>query len=167
MENAVKALEMAFAVMVFVIALSVSMISFNKVKATSDIVLYAQDKTNKSYREYQEGNASEKNRIVGLETIIPTLYEYYKGENYTVVFRVGDYNKTTGEFSNLNPLPIYTNNTKYSEVKDSWGREVEGKGYSTYDLLMYKKYNKYTIDEHGEVTVEPNVFSDIYDAIRN
>lgn len=165
MENAVKALEMAFAVMAFVIALSVSMISFNKAKATSDIVLYAQDETN--YYEYQEGNASEKNRIVGLETIIPTLYEYYKGENYTVVFRVGDYNETTGEFSNLNPLPIYTNNTKYSEVKDSWGREVEGKGYSTYDLLMYKKYNKYTIDEHGEVTVEPNVFSDIYDAIRN
>ena len=165
MENAVKALEMAFAVMVFVIALSVSMISFNKAKATSDIVLYAQDETN--YYEYQGGNASEKNRIVGLETIIPTLYEYYKGENYTVVFRVGDYNETTGEFSNLNPLPIYTNNTKYSEVKDSWGREVEGKGYSTYDLLMYKKYNKYTIDEHGEVTVEPNVFSDIYDAIRN
>lgn len=165
MENAVKALEMAFAVMVFVIALSVSMISFNKAKATSDIVLYAQDETN--YYEYQGENASEKNRIVGLETIIPTLYEYYKGENYTVVFRVGDYNETTGEFSNLNPLPIYTNNTKYSEVKDSWGREVEGKGYSTYDLLMYKKYNKYTIDEHGEVTVEPNVFLDIYDAIRN
>ena len=83
MENAIEALKMAFAFLVFVMALTVSIIAFGNVKKTADVVLYAKDETN--YYEYIKdseitGKAAE-NRIVGLETIIPTLYKYYK-ENY-------------------------------------------------------------------------------------
>ena len=113
MENAVEALKMAFAVMVFVIALSVSMVSFNRAKSTSDMVLYAQDETN--YYEYQgaTGKAAE-NRIVGLETIIPTLYKYYK-ENYTVIFR-----NSSGGF-----LSLYDTKTNV----DTWSPDYINKYY--------------------------------------
>jgi len=77
MENASEALMMAFGVLIFVLALTVAMNSFNQVKSTSDVVLYRDDETN--YYDYQGATgAASQNRIVGLETIIPTLYKYYK-----------------------------------------------------------------------------------------
>jgi len=151
MENAVEALKMAFAVMVFVMALSVSMISFNKVKATSVLILYTKDETN--YLEYQgaTGKVAE-NRIVGLETIIPTLYKYYK-ENYTVLFRKGDYNAETGEFSNVEYLRVYTTPSLYVTETTKhlppdrknylWGKRDKEKNQSTYDTMMQKKYQPY------------------------
>lgn len=142
MENATEALMMAFAVLVFVIALTVAITSFNQVKAISDVVLYSKDETN--YYDYQgaTGKAAQ-NRIVGLETIIPTLYKYYK-ENYTVVFRQGNYNTETGEFSNLEPLTIYNTPSNYKTSNKKtylWGK-ADG-NQSTYDTLMQKKYNSY------------------------
>ena len=85
MENASDAIIMAGAVLIFVIALSVAMTVFSQARSTVDTVVYASDRTN--YYEYFDVDISNniKNRIVGLETIIPTLYKYYK-ENYTVVF---------------------------------------------------------------------------------
>ena len=138
MENAVKALEMAFAVMIFIIALSVSMYAFNNAKKTSDIMLYAQDKTN--YYEYQgaKGKTAE-DRIVGLETIIPTVYKYYK-ENYTVLFRQGNYNTQTGELSNLRYLKIYDTPSKSKSSTNGvvlWGPS------NTYDTLMQNKYAQF------------------------
>lgn len=105
MENAVDAFKIAFAVIVFVIALSLTMYMFTEAKATSDLVLHSSDVS--EYIEYQEVGSGSESRVVGLETIIPTLYKYYK-ENYTVIFR----NKS-GNF-----LPIYqtqTNTTRWSE----------------------------------------------------
>lgn len=85
MENASDAIIMAGAVLIFVIALSLAMSVFTQARSTIDTVVYASDRTN--YYEYMDMDISNnvKNRIVGLETIIPTLYKYYK-ENYTVVF---------------------------------------------------------------------------------
>ncbi len=153
MENAIEALKMAFAFLSFVLALTVSIIAFNKVKATSDIVLYSKDETN--YYEYVKdddvsGKASE-NRIVGLETIIPTLYKYYK-ENYTVVFREANYDKTTGEFSNINPLPIYVTPSK---AKTSAGVQLWGKNY---DTIMQEKYASYFSGGYTE-SLSTSIFS--------
>ncbi len=85
MENASDAIVMAGAVLIFAIALSVAMTVFTQARATVDTVIYESDRT--SYYEYLDMDISNniKNRIVGLETVIPTLYKYYK-ENYTVVF---------------------------------------------------------------------------------
>lgn len=128
MENAVDALKIAFAVMVFVIALSVSIMSFNSVKAAADSILYTKDETN--YYEYQGavGKASE-NRIVGMETVVPTLYRYYK-ENFTVVFKQADYTVSTGQFSNVDYLYVYTTPSK----KNLWA--------DSYKDLMNEKYGK-------------------------
>lgn len=153
MENAVKALEMAFAVMIFIIALSVSMYAFNNAKKTSDIMLYAQDKTN--YYEYQgaKGKTAE-DRIVGLETIVPTLYKYYK-ENYTVLFRQGNYNTETGELSNLKYLKIYDTPSRAKSNENGvvlWGTS------NTYDTLMQNKYDKF-FDEGYTKSLNKEVFS--------
>ena len=88
MENAVDALKIAFAVFVFIIAISVSIYMFTMVGETSDIVLSSSDIT--EFMDYTEiSDMIGDDRIVGLETIIPTLYKYYK-ENYTVIFRNSD-----------------------------------------------------------------------------
>lgn len=87
MENAVDALKMAFAVMVFVMALSLAIYMFSQARETADIVLHSSDVT--QYMSYEQVSKGSENRIVGLESIIPTLYKYYK-ENYTVIFRDSD-----------------------------------------------------------------------------
>lgn len=84
MENAVDALKMAFAVMVFVMALSLAIYMFSQARETADIVLHSSDVT--QYMSYEQVARGSENRIVGLESIVPTLYKYYK-ENYTVIFR--------------------------------------------------------------------------------
>ena len=88
MENAVDALKIAFAVLVFTMALSLTIYMFTEARVTSDAVLQTSDVT--EYMEYVESdNIENEDRIVGLETIVPTLYKYYK-ENFTVVFRNSD-----------------------------------------------------------------------------
>jgi len=99
MENASDAIIMAGAMLIFVIALTVSMTVFSQVRSASDDIIFSTDPAN--YYEYLDTEGTNvKNRIVGLETIIPTLYKYYK-ENYTVVFL-----DRTGK-----ALPIYTTQT--------------------------------------------------------
>lgn len=100
MENAVDALKMAFAVIVFVMALSISINMFSNARETADVVLHSSDIT--EYMEYQEAVQGTESRIVGLETIVPTLYKYYK-ENYTVIFR--NENKTYMNIYNTQTNP--------------------------------------------------------------
>ena len=114
MENAVDALKIAFAVFVFVIALSLAMMMFTQARETADIVLQSSDTARLA--EYTELNeisrnvAIEDDRVVGLETIIPTLYKYYK-ENYTVIFLESD---------GHTPLTIYETQTEPSLWSDGY-----------------------------------------------
>lgn len=111
-ENATSALNMAFAVIVLVIALSLAIYMFSMVASTSETLAFYSDST--IYYDNVElvkycSNCSEVNpsknvycdncgniftadedalvngtaRIVSAETIIPTLYRYYK-ENFCV-----------------------------------------------------------------------------------
>ena len=82
MDNAVDALKIAFAMFVFVMAITVSITAFDQAKATSDEVFYMADKTN--FYEYTSDDKIPDGRIVSIETIIPTLYRYYK-ENFNVI----------------------------------------------------------------------------------
>lgn len=92
MENAVRALEYAFAVLIFIIGLSASIYLLSEVKTTSDIVFSRVD-TQQFYVDAEipedeltdNGNIKYNGRIVNVETIVPTLYRYYK-ENYIVEF---------------------------------------------------------------------------------
>lgn len=98
MENATEALKMAAAVLMFIMALSVAIVSFGQVRRTSDEILDMKDRET----EYIDGNFYYKTtgteRTVGLEAIIPTIYRVYY-ENYRIVF--------TG--NGMENTPIYTN----------------------------------------------------------
>ena len=85
MENAVEALKMAGAVLLFVLAISVAIVSFGQARETADTILDYKDRET----VYIDGNlyyqATGTERTVGLETIIPTIYRAYI-ENYKIVF---------------------------------------------------------------------------------
>lgn len=74
MENATDALLMAFAVLVFVIALSVTLSTISTAKTTADIVLFYSDREN-----FQEplpsdsDNFSDGGRLVNADTVIATI----------------------------------------------------------------------------------------------
>ena len=96
MENAADALKMAGAVLLFVLAISIIILSFGQVRESADTIIDYRDRET-SYIEgnyYYEGN-DNNSRIVGLETIIPSIYRAYL-ENYKIVFSDG-----------LLGLPIY------------------------------------------------------------
>ena len=124
MENAVDALKMGFAVLVFIAALSLAVFSFTRVRETSaritqeaDIVEYYQQLSLGSTGA--TSNNALSSRIVGVETVIPTLYRYYK-ENYTILFYVGrDYNRENGTFGQIDPMPIYYTETNSSYLNES------------------------------------------------
>lgn len=88
MENVTDALFIAFAMLIFVMALSYSMYMINRLNVTSKVLVYGLDETN----QYEAmgladlsttDEESRTTRIVGIDTIIPTLYRYYK-ESYSV-----------------------------------------------------------------------------------
>ena len=74
MENAADALKIGFALLVFVIAITIVFVMISTVKTSADAVLYYADDTN--YQEPAEYKST--NRIVHKSDIISTLYRYYK-----------------------------------------------------------------------------------------
>lgn len=98
MENATEALKIAFGVMMFVLALTLSITSFSQATQAVETITYMSDReTTYTYVK----PASNSNRIVGVETIIPTMYNAYK-ENYKVYF----YESYTDE-NNNQPMYLY------------------------------------------------------------
>jgi hypothetical protein len=90
MENTTQALYIAFAVLVFIIAFTVTLYLVNKVNTTAKTLVWSLDAT--SYYDSLEltdliaNNDEDTNnatRIVGIDTIIPSLYRYYK-ESFAV-----------------------------------------------------------------------------------
>ncbi len=182
MENATKALELAFGVLIFVVALSISISTFSNASLAIDNIISYKDKTqNYVYVTQSNGNGVDEhnNRIVGIESIIPTLYKAYK-ENYKVIFLD----------QNDNPITLYyktRNSSKETEIvdgesvtvlpreKDEYGEEIEinfvdleeevlgnvedatqhldfilyGKRYQQDDKKYYTKYKRQIYHEDG------------------
>lgn len=93
MENAADALKIAFAMFVLVIAITITFSLVSQAKSTADVVLYHGDETNFYEYSYSRGE-NEKNRIVSVTEIIPTLYRYCN-ESISVEIRLKDLNNTT------------------------------------------------------------------------
>lgn len=143
MENAVEALKTAAAVLVFVIAITVSFTMFSKAKTTADSIITMQDK--QEYLEADElvgkqyesstksitGMNTNGDRIVKLEDIVSAIYRYNL-EKYgvTIIEKTSD---TTGKV-----LARFDSNTEsimrqwynIQEKKD----EVTGKNLSKTDV---------------------------------
>lgn len=148
MENAVEALKLAFAVILLTLALSLTMTFFSKAKSTAEIVLQRSDKT--AYYDYSKYDVPEDpsgNRIVGYETIIPTLYKYDK-ERYKVIFKQGKYDSSTGELTNVQPLSIYETTT----IRNNWNKNYinDFDGRTTYNSV-YNNLNICSFDIIEEI----------------
>lgn len=103
MENAADALKMAFGVLIFVVAVSLSVSTFSNAKKTIDSIISYRDKT-QDYVYVEESN--EKNRIVGIETVVPAMYKAYS-ENYRIEFY-----KKNAQGQEVK-LILYKNKTQY------------------------------------------------------
>lgn len=74
MENATDALLMAFAVLIFIIALSVSLTTLSQAKSTADIVLFYSDRENfQTHVKADSNNENDGGRDVGVDTVISTI----------------------------------------------------------------------------------------------
>lgn len=106
MENAAEALKIAFGYMMFVLALTVSISSFSQARETIDAIITIKDRET----EYTYVEAQNK-KIVGIETIIPTMYKAYN-ENFRIVFlQYKDSTKT-----DTKPYPLYYSVDKYTGI---------------------------------------------------
>lgn len=92
MENSVDALKIAFAVFIFIFALSLAFSTITKAKDTADIVLFVNDKTNyQDELEYTADDLNKKGRTVEIDTVISTLY---RCKNETMVVKIVDGSNT-------------------------------------------------------------------------
>lgn len=82
MENAAEALKMAAWVLIFVVALSMCISSFSQARQTMDVILSYNDR-DYIYSHVEDNGTTQ--RIVGVESMIPTIYRAYK-ENYKIIF---------------------------------------------------------------------------------
>ena len=86
MENAADALKIAFAVMVFVLALSLSISCLSEANSAVQAVAFMRDReTNYTYVT----PSSELTRIVGVETVVTSMYKAYE-ENFQIRFYKAD-----------------------------------------------------------------------------
>ena len=142
MENAADALKIAAAVLIFVVALSISINAFGEARIVSRTILDYKDREY-NYTYVEESNSTE--RIVSLENIVPSIYKAYK-ENYKIVFR--DSRNSDGATNLLGNDGIYR---RRNEIGDYVGvynidlqNEVLGSNSQKEQFIMSILYgNKY------------------------
>lgn len=144
MENAADALKIGFALLVFVVAITIVFTMISKVKTTADAVLYYTDDTN--YQSHMEANSAPNSqyRIVHKSDVISTLYRYYNesiavtvdldGEIY--IFDKG--NEKEWDSTNHTTKKLNLNTEK--EIEDNLANFIEHK-------LGRSKYNNATFRE--------------------
>lgn len=93
MENGAEALLIAFAVLIFIIALSVSFVTLAQAKSTADVVLFYSDKKNfQTPLKDDIENIQNGGRTVGIDIVIATVYKCKK-ENFVVTIMEDDEEK--------------------------------------------------------------------------
>ena len=155
MENASEALIMAFSVLVFVLALSISIHSFGQVRATSEMIMERSDSTfdttyidtdNELLQDVDASGEKIVTRTVGAETIIPTLYRAYE-ENLVIVFAgqefdSGIYDQKKKDGSGWNNAPKVTIENNKIDLKSLNIGADRAREFITY--LLYSTKNKPT-----------------------
>ncbi len=149
MENAIDALKIAAGVLMFVLALTISISCFSQANESVTAIVKMNDNEFKiAFDNIQPSN--NLTRIVGIETILPTMYNAYeKSESFVIYFKDSD----------GNPMPIYykTNGSNERE-KDALNEDITVdyigtrlENYDDYvkhlDMILAGKDNYKIIDE--------------------
>ncbi len=104
MENASDALIMAGEMLIFIVALTVCISSFTKVRVEIDKIVGQKEtvqmaKNGDEYINYIKSKETKSIRIVGAETLLPSMYRAIK-ENYVIYIKLNayddDYIKNSG-----------------------------------------------------------------------
>lgn len=163
MENAVDSLKIAFGVLIFTVALSISISTFSNARRAIVGITTIKDKTQEYV--YLEPSTTS-NRDVGIETIIPALYKAYS-ENYRVEFWVKDSAGTEKKLILYSRRNVEAREKNWEEVNyidlidENFGSESlaidhlnalltnghtkfyinASKAYGVKDISAYKRYN--------------------------
>lgn len=108
MDNATDALKMAAAVLIFVGALSLAMMSLTKAKQASQSLITTDEVSCYSYKSSFSNVNFSSVREVGIDTVIPNIYSYYQNFN-TILF----YTASDSTLSDIKPMVLY-----YTEALD-------------------------------------------------
>ena len=135
MENAVDALKIAFAVLMFVMALTLSISSFSSASTAITEITSMRDRET----EYTYVNPSGKlTRTVGIETVVTSMYRAFE-ENIAIYFI-----KEDGQ-----PLALYYDTYTTGEIKkDENGEKIE---LSCIDLSNEGFATKAQAQEHLDI----------------
>lgn len=123
MENAFEAFKMAFAVIVFVIALAIAFSLLTQANATARQIFFGMDTVTYLDNTRVAGSESKGHRIVGLETIIPTIYRYsVENCGVTIIDKEGNiiarYDlETENVASNIGNFKTYDEHKNDAEMK--------------------------------------------------
>lgn len=99
MENVADALKMAADVLVFIMALGISISSFSQARQTAQIMVEYNDREYSETQYVEDIGVEHTDRIVGAESIIPTIWRSYN-EKIRIVF----YENDAGTI----PMDLYT-----------------------------------------------------------
>ena len=137
MENAADALKMAAAVLIFVMAISITISSFTETRVAATTILNNKDK--EYDYSYVEDNGTTE-RLVSLESIIPTIYKAYK-ENYKIVFKENLF--SDGVYKKINSETGTEDNVYSIDLqKEVLGNDTQKEQFIM-AILYGSKYDKY------------------------
>lgn len=117
MDNATEALFMGAAVLVFMVAVSLTLSSFSTFRNDLEDIILADERIDMATQKDSTGkesyinyiSSSQECRTVGIDTLANSLYRVYK-ENYIVVIKLNDEHKNEyGIFEPNNKLEKYSN----------------------------------------------------------
>lgn len=163
MENAVGALKIAFAVLIFVIGLTLLFSMTSQARETATYLISATDGT--MYYTYYDEEATEEsiddngNRIVTLQDIIPTLYRYSE-ENYgvTIVDKNGnivarfdlDTESACNNWITASDYTKWNFITETNKIFQEVNTLANRIGANTVDLISINAYTE--VDQNNEVS---------------
>jgi len=135
MENASDALIMAFGVLVFVLALSISISLLGQARETSNIVFSLKDRENDYI--YVDLNSAQSKRTVGVETVISSIYRAYK-ENYKIIFFKSDGSPYWLYESHLNLAERKINTIDLTDETNRNGKNLKEPWINTQEIVPYE-----------------------------
>ena len=163
MENAVDALKLGAAVLIFVLALSVCVTAFSEARIASSILLDYRDREFwLGSSDYWHSETSDPARIVGKETIIPSIYRA-KTEKFKIVFEFKDgyflfSKKIDGVDTKINVVELETlesygdsfiNIVLYGDDKNGVKNDIQNAKNITFrdSLFLFERINKKQFQE--------------------
>ena len=119
-DNVADALKMAADVLLFVVALTISISSFTQARITADTIF---ESTDPEYVQSYVEESDTTERIVGVESILPVISRSFK-ENYKIYFYL-DRNRT-------NPMLLYT-----KKMADGTQQEINFIDLKRSDIVVF------------------------------